>query len=191
MDNRVRRFVLTMHNYQNESWTKEKLMTAITSSWLIDYAIIGEEITEQNSIPHYQIYIEYTNPTTQSQVIERFNKITKLKPHVELAKGDGSSNKIYCSKSKNFLEQGTLSLKIYSDDIAVNVITLLHKGESLLQILLSNKSYATYIIRNFKNLQNIEQTIKFEQAHLLKDSEEKDTLETITKRLEEQSKEPF
>lgn len=166
MDNRVRRFVLTMHNYQNELWTKEKLMTAITSLWLIDYAIIGEEITEQNSIPHYQIYIEYTNPTTQSQVIERFNKITKLKPHVEVAKGDGSSNKIYCSKSQNFLEHGTLSQKIYTDDIAVNVITLLHKGESLLQILLSNKSYATYIVRNFKNLQQIESTIRVENPPL-------------------------
>lgn len=162
MDNRVRRFVLTMHNYQNESWTKQKLMTAITSLWLIDYAIIGEEITEQNSIPHYQIYIEYTNPTTLKQVIERFNKITKLKPHVEVAKGDASSNKIYCSKNQNFLEHGTITEKIYVDDIAVNVITLLHKGESLLEILLSNKSYAQYIVRNFKNLSDIQNTIRIQ-----------------------------
>ena len=191
MDTRIRRFVITMHNYQKENWTKEKLIDHITAQWLIDYLIIGEETTKDNSIPHYQIYIEFTNPTTLKQVIQRLNTITQLKPHVEIAKGDASSNKIYCSKTENFIEHGTITQKLYVDDIAVNVIAALHQGQTILQVLLENKEYATYIIRNFKNLQNIEQAIKFEQVHLLKDSEEKDTLETITKILEDQSKEPF
>ncbi len=191
MDTRIRRFVITMHNYQKEDWTKEKLIDHITAQWLTDYIIIGEETTKDNSIPHYQIYIEFTNPTTQKQVIERLNTITQLKPHVEIAKGDASSNKIYCSKTQNYIEHGTITQKLYVDDIAVNVIISLHQGLSILQILLANKEYATYIIRNFKNLRDIEQAIKFEQVHLLKNTEEKDILETISKRLDDQSKEPF
>jgi hypothetical protein len=188
MDTRIRRFVITMHNYQKEDWTKQKFIDHVISKWLVDYIIVGEEITNDNSIPHYQIYIEFTNPTTQKQVIERLNTITQLKPHVEAAKGDASSNKIYCSKTDNFLEYGTITQKLYVDDIAVNVIIALHQGQTILKILLENKEYATYIIRNFKNLQNIEQAIKFEQVNLLKNSEEKDILDVISKRLEEQAK---
>jgi hypothetical protein len=160
MEHRYRRYVATMHNYHKEQWTKEKLIKILTSLWLIDYVIIGEEITEDNSIPHYQIYIEFTNQTTQQQVIERFAKITQLKPHVESAKGDSASNKIYCSKSQNFLEHGKISEKLKAEDIATNVVDLLVNGLTLIEILIECPSYSTYIIRNFKNLQDVQNTIK-------------------------------
>jgi mannose/fructose/N-acetylgalactosamine-specific phosphotransferase system component IIB len=156
METRVRRYVITMHNYQKEEWTKEKLSSSLTSKWKIDYLIIGSEVTQDNSVPHYQMYVEFTNPTTLKQVIERFSKITQLKPHVEIAKGDGSSNKIYCSKSNDYVEHGSItSQRLRNDDIAVNVIRLIVGGMNPMDLAHSYPEYALFVINKFKNLMDM------------------------------------
>lgn len=156
---RIRRWHITFHNYQSENWTKESLIQILTTKWDIDYMIIGEELTEENKIPHYQMYIEFTNPTTLTQVIERFNKITKLKPHIEDAKGDAQQNKNYCSKNQNFLEHGQITKKLNIADVAVNIIMLLNQGVKLVDIMVQFKEYTNYCVRNFNNLMKIQDNI--------------------------------
>jgi mannose/fructose/N-acetylgalactosamine-specific phosphotransferase system component IIB len=153
METRLRRFVVTMHNYDKEDWTKEKLSSSLTRKWKVDYLIIGQEVTEDNSVPHYQIYIEFTNPTTFNQVIERFSTITKLKPHIEVAKGDGASNRIYCSKSEDFVEFGSMTThRLRNDDIAVNVIRLIVQGMNPMDIAYQYPEYSLFVMNKFKNL---------------------------------------
>ena len=156
---RLRRWHITMHNFQTENWTKESLIQIFTTKWEIDYMIVGEELTLDNQIPHYQIYVEFTNPTTLKQIIERFNKITKLKPHIEDAKGDALQNKTYCSKNQNFLEHGQITQKLSIADVAVNVIMLLNQGTRLIDIMVQFKQYTNYCVKNFNNLIKIQDNI--------------------------------
>lgn len=156
METRLRRFVFTLHNYDTENWTKQTLIQTITTKWKIDYMIIGQEITQDNQIPHYQGYIEFTNPTTIRQVILRFSTITQLKPHIEDAKGDAQSNYRYCSKSNDFAQYGNINTtKLKTDDIATNVMRLMVQGLNPINIGHDYPEYSLFIIKNFKNLMDI------------------------------------
>jgi hypothetical protein len=62
---------------------------------------------------------------------------------------------MYCKKEKDFYEEGEYrSRKISADDIASNVITLLSEHRPT-QIAEMFPEYASYIVRNFKNLSDI------------------------------------
>jgi hypothetical protein len=153
---RVRRFSFNIHNYQEKGYTHEKLIQEFTNSWKIDYMVVGQEITNENKIPHLQGYIEFSSPTTWQQVKERFNSTIGYVSDLQVSKADAESNFKYCTKSNDYKEYGSKSLKIHTEDIAVNVIALITQGYSLPEIMLNNKLYTNYIVRNYPNLFKIQ-----------------------------------
>jgi hypothetical protein len=149
---RVRRFSFNIHNYQEKGYSHERLISEFTNSWKIDYMVVGQEITEENKIPHLQGYIEFSSPTTWEQVRERFLSTIGYVSDLQISKADAESNFKYCTKSNDYKEFGSKSLKVHTEDIAVNVIALITQGYSLGEIMLNNKTYTNYIIRNYPNL---------------------------------------
>jgi hypothetical protein len=152
---RVRRFSFNIHNYQDKGYSHERLLNEFISSWKIDYMIVGQEITEENKIPHLQGYIEFSSPTTWEQVMERFKSTIGYVSDLQKSKADAESNFKYCSKSNDYKEYGSRTSKVHIDDISVNVIALMIQGYSLAEIMINNKMYTNYIIRNYPNLTKI------------------------------------
>jgi hypothetical protein len=173
MSLRVRRFSFNIHHWTDLNISLEQLRDLLTNSWKVDYLILGSEQTQDNNIPHIQGYIEYTNATTWEQVRERFISVIGYVSDLQVSKGDAESNYKYCSKTNNFIEYGTYSKQIHIDDIASNVISLLTQGHSLITIMKQNKTYITYIVRNYRNLENIQRSINF-TGHLDETLEEGD-----------------
>lgn len=153
---RVRRFSFNIHNYQEKGYTAERLVKEFSDSWKIDYMIVGQEITQENQIHHLQGYVEFSSPTTWEQVRQRFVSTIGYVSDLQISKGDGESNYKYCSKSGTYTEYGSRSIIIKTDDIAVNVVSLLTQGYLLTEIMLNNKNYTHYIIRNYPNLFKIQ-----------------------------------
>lgn len=153
---RVRRFSFNIHNYQDKGYSHERLIQEFTNSWKIDYMIVGQELTNDNKIPHLQGYVEFSSPTTWEQVRERFISTIGYVSDLQVSKADAESNFKYCTKSNDYREYGTKSLRINTEDIAVNVIALITQGYSLPEIMLNNKNYTNYIIRNYPNLFKIQ-----------------------------------
>lgn len=153
---RVRRFSFNIHNYQEKGYSHERLISEFTNGWKVDYMIVGQEITEENKVPHLQGYVEFSSPATWEQVRERFLSTIGYVSDLKVSKGDAESNYKYCSKSNDFKEYGTRSNKVSYDDIAVNVISLITQGYSLPEIMINNKNYSHYIIRNYPNLFKIQ-----------------------------------
>lgn len=95
----------------------------------INYSICGKEVCPSTGKQHWQCYFEFKNPRA-------FSGIQKTFPgsHIEVAKGNGSSNQKYCSKEGNFIEVGALSTQGERTDI--NTVTLMIKdNKSLIDII--------------------------------------------------------
>jgi hypothetical protein len=153
---RVRRFSFNIHSYKEKGYSAERLVKEFTDSWKIDYMIVGEEQTKENQIDHLQGYVEFSSPTTWEQVRERFLSTIGYVSDLQISKGDSESNFKYCSKSGAYKEYGSRSLILKVEDISVNVIALLMQGYSLVEIMVNNKNYTNYIIKNYPNLFKIQ-----------------------------------
>jgi len=149
---RVRRFSFNIHNYQDSGYSHEKLVKVFTDSWKIDYMVVGQEITNENKVPHLQGYVEFSSPATWEQVRERFIATIGHVSDLQKSIADAESNYKYCTKHNDFKEYGTRSIKIHQDDLATNIVALLCQGYSLSEIMLKNKIYTHYIVRNYPNL---------------------------------------
>lgn len=67
------------------------------------YLILGGETCPSTNKSHYQGYIYFENPRSTKSVIKEF------KPrHIEVARGNPTENKTYCSKESIILEVGEL-----------------------------------------------------------------------------------
>ena len=168
--NRVRRFSFNLHHNLEKQITLEKIINDFTNGWNIDYMIVGQEKTKENEVDHLQGYIEFTNPSTWEQVRERFIGLYGYVSDLQISIGDAESNFRYCSKSGDYKEYGSRTIKIKQDDIAVNVITLMRSGLDLITIMAENKNYCSYIIRNYRNLQVIEKEIRYERKGIAVDN---------------------
>jgi hypothetical protein len=152
---RVRRFSFNIHKYKEKGYSHQKLLDEFVSGWKIDYMVVGQEKTELG-IEHLQGYIEFQNATTWQQVKERFESTIGYVSDLQISKGDAESNYKYCSKSNDFVQHGSYNKTLSVDDIAANTISLLQQGIDLIDIMATNKLYAPYIIRNYKNLSQIQ-----------------------------------
>jgi hypothetical protein len=161
--NRVRRFTFNLHYNLEKGITLDRIIHDFSNGWNIDYMVVGQENTNEKNINHIQGYIEFVNATTWDQCRERFISLYGFVSDLQVSKADQESNYNYCSKSGNFKEYGTRSIKLRIDDVAVNVITLLRNGITLVDIMTENKGYSMFIIKNYRNLQVIEKEIKYER----------------------------
>ena len=152
---RYRRWMITWNNWQEHFRSNASCESIIekineSSGLLHQYIIVGKEIAPTTKQIHLQIYVEYVNQATFKQMKERYPGA-----HIEVAFSPGYQCSMYCKKEKDFAEEGEYrSRKISVDDIASNVISLLsdHRPTQLAEMF---PEYASYIVRNFKNLTDI------------------------------------
>lgn len=91
---RYRAWCFTLNNYTENEWTRI-CKTACT------YIVVGKEVGEQGT-PHLQGYIYMPNKTSLSAI----KQLIGHRAHLEAAKGDAESNRVYCTKQNNFFEDG-------------------------------------------------------------------------------------
>lgn len=101
MDNErrtLRAFCFTVPN-----WTVERYDEIV--SWMrahCKYGIVGKEVAPNTGMHHLQGYCSLMVPY-------QFGTLRRLFVHLEKSRGSASDNKVYCSKSGDFLEVGDLS----------------------------------------------------------------------------------
>lgn len=152
---RYRRWMITWNNWQDHFRSNAACKTIVEklqqdNGPLTQYIIVGKEVAPTTKQVHLQIYVEYSHQATFNQMKDRFPGA-----HIEVAFSPGYQCSMYCKKEKDFYEEGEYrSRKISADDIASNVISLLSEHRPT-QIAEMFPEYASYIVRNFKNLSDI------------------------------------
>jgi hypothetical protein len=154
-EGRYRRWVITWNNWTEHfrsNATPEHIVKKINedSGILHQYIVVGKEIAPETKKEHLQIYVEYVNQATFKQVKQRYPGA-----HIEVAFSPGYQCSQYAKKEKNFYEEGEYrSRKLTSEDIASNVISLLRTHPPY---VIADKfpEYASYIVRNYKNLHDM------------------------------------
>jgi len=102
---RARNWSFTLNNYKEEE-------LVIIKQLKYTYIIIGDEKGE-NETPHLQGYIEFMDNHTLSSI-----KKSMPRAHLEISKGNGEQNKIYCSKERVLFEDGKIKQQGKRNDIA-------------------------------------------------------------------------
>ena len=96
---KAKRYCFTLNNYTeyetNTLYTQLRLCT--------DYFIVGKETGEEGTC-HLQGYLCLTN---RNRLLSVKNKLCE-RMHIEVARGTPSSNRAYCSKDGDFIEEGVI-----------------------------------------------------------------------------------
>lgn len=92
---RARSWCFTLNNHTFDD------LQLLLSECDSDYLLFGFEIGE-NKVPHLQGYIQYKDNSVRMSQIKRYLP----RAHLEVAKGDFSSNLKYCTKDGDFYEFG-------------------------------------------------------------------------------------
>lgn len=150
---KFRRWVFTLNNPKK---TLEELKNHLANNWKIDYLIIGNEKGEEKNTQHYQGYIEFSAQANFDQVKERLEGA-----HIEEALGSPQKNRLYCSKQNDFVEYGTIKASPQNNDLASSVIGYLEQGLTPVEIATMFNELADYIVKNYRNLEAISQSIRF------------------------------
>ena len=98
-DNKAKRYCFTLNNYTeyetNTLYTQLRLCT--------DYFIVGKEIGEEGT-SHLQGYFCLQN---RDRLLSVKNRLCE-RMHIEVARGTPSSNRTYCSKDGDYIEEGRI-----------------------------------------------------------------------------------
>lgn len=149
---RTRRWVFTLNNPEV---SKEELLEMIKERAATRYVVIGEEVAPTTGTIHYQGFVEYENAATFEQLKARLPLA-----HIERAKGSNQQNKAYCTKDNNFVEDGKVVQRTQQGEAAISVLTLLQEGSTLIDIATQYQELATYCVKNWRNLKDIENELK-------------------------------
>jgi hypothetical protein len=149
---RTRRWVFTLNNPEV---SKEELLEMIKERAATRYVVIGEEVAPTTGTIHYQGFVEYENAATFEQLKARLPLA-----HIERAKGSNQQNKAYCTKDNNFVEDGKVVQRTQQGEAAISVLTLLQEGSTLIDIATQYQELATYCVKNWRNLKDIETELK-------------------------------
>lgn len=170
-DGRYRRWMITWNNWQEHFRSNascESIVKKIneTSGLLHQYIVVSKETAPETQKVHLHIYVEYVNQATFKQMKERY-----LGSHIEIARSPAYQCAMYVKKDKDFYEEGEYrQTKLNADDIANNVISLIEEYEMRpSDIAIKYPEYAAYIVRNYKNLNDIYLDIK--QNKIMEDKE--------------------
>lgn len=96
---KAKRYCFTLNNYTD--YEQETLYTQLRIC--SDYFIVGKEVGEEGT-SHLQGYFCLTN---RDRLLSIKNRLCE-RMHIEVARGTPSSNRAYCSKEGNFIEEGTI-----------------------------------------------------------------------------------
>ena len=137
MDSRARAWCFTVNNYE---------IVPDFGGWGASYVIVGEE-TGENNTPHLQGYVHWAAP-------KRFSAMQKLLPraHLEIAKGNATQNREYCTKQKLLHESGVLPVQGKRSDLD-NIVELVTTGHAMRDII--------PVARNYQGLRTAELLLKY------------------------------
>lgn len=142
----------------NPDYTKREVVERLTSIGAAIYCIGCSEIGESGT-KHIHAFVVYENAISLSSLKKQFPRA-----HFEHCRGSVASNREYVIKDDSEpYEVGECPLVVSAEKIeyASEVVKLIVKdGRSPLDILTAYPVYADYVVRNFKNLNEI-----YEQAN--------------------------
>lgn len=148
---RSRRWQLTENN---ASYTKQEGATLLASIGETSYVVGGCEIGESGT-KHIHIFVIYKNAISLGSIKKRFPRA-----HLEACIGSNVQNRAYVVKDDNdYFESGEMPVASASDrkrDEASEVMELLIQGIPLQTILAEYKTLNDYVVRNYKNLREIQ-----------------------------------
>lgn len=100
---KARAYCWTLNNYTEEELNHAESFHDATPT--CEYLLFGKETGDQEGTPHLQGYVYFKNPRT----IKGLKRTTLFKrAHLEVAQGTPTQNKVYCTKSGDWSEYGTL-----------------------------------------------------------------------------------
>lgn len=136
----------------NPDYTKREAVERLTSIGEAIYCVGCSEVGESGT-SHIHVFVVYKNAISMSSLKKLFPRA-----HFEHCKGSNVQNREYVVKDdKEPYEVGELPLATYDSGIdeASEVVALILNGESPLEILSNYPLYADYVVKNFKNLNEI------------------------------------
>ncbi len=169
-EGRYRRWVITWNNWTEHFRSNASAQSIVEkinteSGILHQYIVVGKEKAPETGKQHLQIYVEYINQSTFKQMKQRYPGA-----HIEVAFSPGYQCSQYAKKENDYYEEGEYrSRKLTTEDIASNVISLLDDYRPY-TIAEKYPEYASYIVRNYKNLYDI--YLAKQQDSILNDTKE-------------------
>ena len=148
---RSRRWQLTENN---ATYTKEEGANLIASIGETSYVVSCCEMGERGT-KHIHIFVIYKNAISLGSIKKHFPRA-----HLESCKGSNIQNRAYVVKDDSeYFESGVMPVASASDrkrDEASEVMELLVNGVTLQTILMEYKTLNDYVVRNYKNLREIQ-----------------------------------
>lgn len=137
----------------NPDYTKSEAVERLTSIGEAIYCVGCSEVGDSGTA-HIHAFVVYKNAISMSSLKKLFPRA-----HFEHCKGSNIQNREYVVKSdKEAYEVGELPLATYDsgiDDASEVVALILKSGLAPLEILSEYPLYADYVVKNFKNLNEI------------------------------------
>jgi len=148
---RSRRWQLTENN---PDYTKEQGAERMASIGETLYVVSCCEIGESGT-KHIHIFVIYKNAISLVSIKRLFPRA-----HLEKCQGSNVENREYIIKDdSDFYESGSMPIASASTrkkDEASEVVRLLYEGKTLFDIMSDYSDLTDYIVRNFRNLKEIE-----------------------------------
>lgn len=159
---RSRRWQITENN---ADYTKERGAELVASIGETEYVASGCEMGESGT-KHIHIFVVFKNAINEKS-------IKKVLPrcHYEKCRGSNAQNREYVIKDGDYFESGALPLATFSerkDTSANEVIKLLQKGASLLDLMSDYPELTGYCIDHFRTLKEIEEFIQYRELRRIK-----------------------
>ena len=149
-DDRSKKWQLTENN---PDYTKREAVERLTGIGEAVYCVGCSEIGESGT-KHIHAFVVYKNAISMRSLKKRFPRA-----HFEHCRGSVASNREYVIKDDNEpYEVGECPLAVCEEkiDAPSEVVALIVKsGLSPLEILTAYPRYADYVVRNFRNLNDI------------------------------------
>lgn len=129
---KYRPWCFTINNWTDDDWER---LQQLPVKYAIKYLIYGKEICPTTGTPHLQGYVAFESPIL-------FSSVRKKLPRARLipAKGEAKANRVYCSKSNDFVEYGDMPQQGKRNDIDT-IRDLIKEGAGMEQIVDKATSY--------------------------------------------------
>lgn len=149
-EDRSKKWQLTENN---PDYSKREAVERLTAIGEAIYCVGSHEVGESGT-EHIHVFVVYKNAISMSSLKKRFPRA-----HFEHCRGSVASNREYVIKDdKEPYEVGECPLAVSEErtDAPSEVVALILKsGKSPLEILTAYPKYADYVVRNFRNLDEI------------------------------------
>lgn len=161
------RWCFTINNYTAEH---EQELKGLYDSGVVKYMVYGREIAPETGTPHLQGYLNFGTSRKRMSTVKNLCSALNAS-HLEAARGNGTSNKKYCTKGGDFEEFGELINQGKRSDLE-DLKEAIQDGEYKMYNLLSQFGAAwkyPKVTRNFVSLtkrQKLRMTSPLEEVKL-------------------------